>query len=81
VGRQVWLPPSTPGARCCRTLVLEKAVPGGQIVFSAAIDNYPGFPDGISGYDFSQAFLKHAQRFGAEVRIGTGADGGRASER
>lgn len=63
------------GRSLLRTLVLEKAVPGGQIIYSAAIDNYPGFPDGISGYDFSQAFLKHAQRFGAEIRIGTGADG------
>jgi thioredoxin reductase (NADPH) len=62
------------GRSLLRTLVLEKNVPGGQIVFSAAIDNYPGFADGISGYDFSQAFLKHAQRFGAEVRVGTGAD-------
>ena len=61
------------GRALLRTLVLEKSVPGGQIVFSAAIDNYPGFPDGISGYDFSQAFLKHAERFGAEVRVGTGA--------
>lgn len=61
------------GRSLLRTLVLEKGVPGGQIVFSAAIDNYPGFPDGISGYDFTQAFLRHAQRFGAEVRIGTGA--------
>ncbi|MFN7827610.1 MAG: NAD(P)/FAD-dependent oxidoreductase [Acidobacteriota bacterium] len=61
------------GRALLRTLVLEKAVPGGQIVYSAAIDNYPGFPDGISGYDFSQAFLKHAQRFGAQVRVGTGA--------
>jgi thioredoxin reductase (NADPH) len=63
------------GRALLRTLVLEKAVPGGQIVYSAAIDNYPGFPDGISGYDFSQAFLKHAERFGAEVRVGTGATG------
>jgi thioredoxin reductase (NADPH) len=62
------------GRSLLRTLVLEKNVPGGQIVFSAAIDNYPGFADGISGYDFSQAFLKHAQRFGAEVRVGVGAD-------
>jgi thioredoxin reductase (NADPH) len=62
------------GRSLLRTLVLEKNVPGGQIVFSAAIDNYPGFADGISGYDFSQAFLKHAQRFGAEVRIGAGAE-------
>ena len=62
------------GRSLLRTLVLEKNVPGGQIVYSAAIDNYPGFADGISGYDFSQAFLKHAQRFGAEVRIGVGAE-------
>lgn len=63
------------GRALLRTLVLERALPGGQIIYSAAIDNYPGFPDGISGYEFSQAFLKHAQRFGAEVRVGTGAEG------
>jgi len=56
------------------TLVLERQVPGGQIALSAAIDNYPGFPDGISGYDFAEAFLRHARRFGAEVLVGTGAD-------
>jgi thioredoxin reductase (NADPH) len=61
------------GRALLRTLVLEKNIPGGQIVNSAAIDNYPGFADGISGFDFTQAFLKHAERFGAEVRIGTGA--------
>ena len=63
------------GRSLLKTLVLEKsAIAGGQIVFSAAIDNYPGFADGISGYDFSQAFLKHAQRFGAEVRFSAGAE-------
>ncbi len=61
------------GRSLLRTLVLEKQVPGGQIALSAAIDNYPGFADGISGYDFAEAFLKHARRFGAEVLIGTGA--------
>jgi len=61
------------GRALLKTLVLEKQVPGGQIALTAAIDNYPGFADGISGYDFSQAFLRHAERFGAEVRIGTGA--------
>ena len=61
------------GRSLLKTLVLEKNVPGGQIVFSAAIDNYPGFADGISGYDFSQAFLRHAELFGAEIRVGTGA--------
>lgn len=61
------------GRSLLKTLVLERQVPGGQIALTSAIDNYPGFADGISGYDFSQAFLRHAQRFGAEVRIGTGA--------
>lgn len=62
------------GRSLLRTLVLEKQVPGGQIALSAAIDNYPGFADGITGYDFAEAFLKHAKRFGAEVLVGTGAN-------
>lgn len=62
------------GRSLLKTLVLEKQYVGGQIALSAAIDNYPGFADGISGYDFAQAFLKHAERFGAEVRQGTGAN-------
>ena len=62
------------GRALLKTLVLEKKYVGGQIALSSAIDNYPGFADGISGYDFAQAFLKHAQRFGAEVREGTGAE-------
>jgi thioredoxin reductase (NADPH) len=62
------------GRSLLKTLVLEKQVPGGQIALSAAIDNYPGFADGISGYEFAAAFLRHAERFGAEIRIGVGAD-------
>ncbi|HZS09489.1 MAG TPA: FAD-dependent oxidoreductase [Blastocatellia bacterium] len=61
------------GRSLLKTLVLEKQYVGGQIALSAAIDNYPGFADGITGFDFAQAFLKHAERFGAEVRQGTGA--------
>lgn len=61
------------GRSLLKTLVLEQQTVGGQIALSAAIDNYPGFADGISGYEFAEAFLKHAQRFGAEVRIGVGA--------
>lgn len=62
------------GRSLLRTLVLEKQYVGGQIALSAAIDNYPGFADGISGFDFAQAFLKHAKRFGAEVREGVSAE-------
>ena len=62
------------GRALLKTLVLEKKFVGGQIALSAAIDNYPGFADGINGYDFAQSFLRHAQRFGADVREGVGAD-------
>lgn len=62
------------GRSLLKTLVLEKQYVGGQIALSAAIDNYPGFADGISGFDFAQAFLKHAKRFGAEVREGVSAE-------
>lgn len=62
------------GRALLKTLVLEKKFVGGQIALSAAIDNYPGFADGISGFDFAQNFLKHAQRFGAEVKEGIGAE-------
>lgn len=62
------------GRSLLKTLVLEKQVPGGQIALSAAIDNYPGFADGISGYEFADAFLRHAKRFGAEIRVGVGAE-------
>jgi len=62
------------GRALLKTLVIEKQFFGGQIVNSFAIDNYPGFADGITGYDFTQAFVKHAKRFGAEVREGNGAE-------
>jgi thioredoxin reductase (NADPH) len=62
------------GRALLKTLVIEKQYFGGQIVNSFAIDNYPGFADGVSGYEFTQAFVKHAKRFGAEVREGNGAE-------
>src|SRR5215813_12385181 len=61
------------GRALLKTLVLEKQVPGGQVALTARIDNYPGFAEGISGFDFAHAFLRHAERFGAEIKIGTGA--------
>ncbi|MFN0086482.1 MAG: NAD(P)/FAD-dependent oxidoreductase [Blastocatellia bacterium] len=62
------------GRSLLKTLVIEKQYFGGQIVNSFAIDNYPGFADGVTGYEFTQAFVKHAKRFGAEVREGNGAE-------
>lgn len=49
------------------TLVLEKAVPGGQILLTDWIENYPGFPDGIAPFALMENFKKQALRFGATI--------------
>ena len=51
-----------------RTLVLEKMMPGGQVVLNHLIENYPGFADGISGLELAQQMHRQALRFGAELR-------------
>jgi thioredoxin reductase (NADPH) len=51
------------------TLVLEAAMLGGNAGQTDLIDNYPGFPFGISGSDLMDNFLKQAERFGTEIRI------------
>ena len=48
------------------TLVLEKLAPGGQMGETAEIDNYPGFPEGISGTELGERMQKGALRFGVE---------------
>ncbi|MBU4053021.1 MAG: FAD-dependent oxidoreductase, partial [Proteobacteria bacterium] len=42
------------------TLLLEKTVPGGQILVTDWIENYPGFPEGISGLDLVQKMTEQA---------------------
>jgi thioredoxin reductase (NADPH) len=51
-------------------LVLEGTAPGGQAGTSSRIENYLGFPTGISGQDLSGRALVQAEKFGAEVAIG-----------
>ena len=50
-----------------RTVVVEQAAPGGQAGQSAAIENYLGFPRGLSGSDLAQRAIAQARRFGAEM--------------
>jgi thioredoxin reductase (NADPH) len=54
-------------------LVLEGTAPGGQAGTSSRIENYLGFPTGISGQDLSGRALTQAQKFGAEVAVGRAA--------
>ena len=50
-----------------RTLLVEQSAPGGQAGTSSRIENYLGFPSGISGSDLARRAAAQARRFGAEV--------------
>jgi thioredoxin reductase (NADPH) len=50
-----------------QTVVVEREAPGGQAGQSASIENYLGFPKGLSGADLTRRAVAQAQRFGAEM--------------
>jgi thioredoxin reductase (NADPH) len=56
-------------------LVLEETAPGGQAGSSSRIENYLGFPTGISGQDLAGRALMQTEKFGGEVAIARGAVG------
>ena len=47
-------------------VVLEKMYAGGQMTQTHQIDNYPGFPDGIDGFQLAMNMQQQAERFGAK---------------
>jgi thioredoxin reductase (NADPH) len=49
------------------TVIVEREAPGGQAAMSAAIENYLGFPKGLSGSDLAQRAIAQVSRFGAEM--------------
>jgi len=53
-----------------RTLIVEVHAHGGQAGTSSRIENYPGFPDGVSGADLAAGVYRQARRLGAEFLIG-----------
>ena len=55
------------GSEGLRCLVIEKAAPGGQAGSSPKIENYLGFPTGISGDDLTRRAVSQAKRFGVEI--------------
>ncbi len=52
-----------------RTIVIEREAPGGQAGSSSRIENYLGFPSGVSGEELASRALKQAQRLGAEFLV------------
>jgi len=52
------------------TLVIETAAPGGQAGTSSKIENYLGFPTGVSGQELTARALAQAQKFGAKIIVG-----------
>lgn len=51
-----------------KTLLLEKNITGGLAATTDKLENYPGFPDGISGMDLLERMRKQAERFGTEIK-------------
>ncbi|MGI4741332.1 MAG: NAD(P)/FAD-dependent oxidoreductase [Janthinobacterium lividum] len=56
-----------------RTLLVERSAVGGQAGSSSRIENYAGFPHGISGWDLADRSRQQAQRLGAEIIVTDGA--------
>ncbi|HUL49208.1 MAG TPA: FAD-dependent oxidoreductase [Gemmatimonadales bacterium] len=50
-----------------RTILIERSAPGGQAGTSSSIENYLGFPSGISGGDLARRAVSQARKFGAEI--------------
>jgi thioredoxin reductase (NADPH) len=48
-------------------LIIEKSAPGGQAGVTERLDNYPGFPDGVPGYELADRMSRQAERYGVEI--------------
>ncbi|MDP2983520.1 MAG: thioredoxin-disulfide reductase [Candidatus Latescibacter sp.] len=49
------------------TVLLEKFAPGGQAALTAFVENFPGYPDGVSGFDLMENMRRHAVGYGLSI--------------
>ena len=63
------------GSEGLDVLVADASAPGGQAGTSSKIENYPGFPTGVSGGELARRTAVQAQKFGAEIRVPCRATG------
>ena len=54
-----------------KALLIEKGSTGGQVLLTDWVDNYPGFVDGVSGFDLVETMTDHANRFDLETQFAT----------
>ncbi len=54
-----------------KTLLIEEMAPGGQALVIDDLENYPGFPEKITGFELTQKFTNQATNFGAEILAAT----------
>jgi thioredoxin reductase (NADPH) len=55
------------GRAALKTLVLVGPIPGGQVSFTGMVENFPGFPEGVTGAELAQRMQSQAERFGGRI--------------
>ena len=55
------------GRAAIQALVLASAMPGGQLASTDLVENFPGFPQGVNGFELAMNFQQQAEHFGAEL--------------